>query len=163
VAYSSDLTDDAIFYVSKTGCQWRMQPAENGCVDADLVAVPSLDRQRNVVLATRRAGQPPPRRGWSWRDAVDVGRGLPQARGASSGGVTFGDRGGKFGSVKGAKRVVAVDVTGLPVAATVVSASTHDNGATTAMLDEASWWGTTGRLELVLVDRGVTERAARSV
>ena len=36
------------------------------------------------------------------------------ARGASNGGFTFHDRGGPYGRTKGAKRVVAVDVTGLP-------------------------------------------------
>jgi hypothetical protein len=35
------------------------------------------------------------------------------ARGASNGGFTFHDRGGPYGATKGAKRVVAVDVTGL--------------------------------------------------
>ena len=49
------------------------------------------------------------------------------ARGASNGGVTFHDRGGPYGRTKGAKRVVAVDVTGLPVAAVVVPASIHEN------------------------------------
>ena len=33
------------------------------------------------------------------------------ARGASNGGFTFHDRGGPYGRTKGAKRVVAVDVT----------------------------------------------------
>ena len=51
------------------------------------------------------------------------------ARGASNGGFTFHDRGGPYGRAKGAKRVVAVDVTGLPVAAVVVPASTHENRA----------------------------------
>jgi hypothetical protein len=37
-------------------------------------------------------------------------------------GFTFHDRGGPDGRTKGAKRVVAVDVTGLPVAALVVPA-----------------------------------------
>ena len=36
-------------------------------------------------------------------------------------------RGVPYGRTKGAKRVVAVDVTGLPVAALVVPASTHEN------------------------------------
>ena len=44
------------------------------------------------------------------------------ARGASNGGLTFHDRGGPYGRTKGAKRVVAVDVTGLPVAALAVPA-----------------------------------------
>jgi hypothetical protein len=39
------------------------------------------------------------------------------AGGASNGGATFHDRGGPFGRTKGAKRIVAVDVTGLPVGA----------------------------------------------
>jgi len=44
------------------------------------------------------------------------------ARGASNGGFTVHDRGGPYGRTKGAKRVVAVDVTGLPGAAMVVPA-----------------------------------------
>lgn len=51
------------------------------------------------------------------------------ARSASNGGFTFHDRGGPYGRTKGAKRAVAVDVTGLPVAALVVPASTHENRA----------------------------------
>ena len=50
------------------------------------------------------------------------------ARGASNGGFTFHDRGGPYGRTKGAKRIVAVDVTGLPVAALVVPASTTRTG-----------------------------------
>jgi putative transposase len=48
------------------------------------------------------------------------------ARGASNGGRTFHDRGSPFGRTNGAKRVVAVDVTGLPLAARVVPASTPE-------------------------------------
>ena len=83
------------------------------------------------------------------------------ARGASNGGFTFHDRGGPYGRTKGAKRVVAVDVTGLPVAALVVPASTHENRASELMLEHLARQGVTGRLELVLVDRGVTAAAAR--
>lgn len=54
---------------------------------------------------------------------------LHLARGASFGGFTVHDRGGPYGRTKGAKRVVAVDVKGLPVAAVVVPASTHENRA----------------------------------
>ena len=84
------------------------------------------------------------------------------ARGASNGGFTFHDRGGPYGRIKGAKRVVAVDVTGLPVAAVVVPASTHENGASELMLAHLTQQGVT-RLELVLVDRGVTAAAARAL
>jgi len=85
------------------------------------------------------------------------------ARGASNGGLTFHDRGGPYGRTKGAKRVVAVDVTGLPVAALVVPASTHENRASNLMLEHLSQQGVTDRLELVLVDRGVTAAAARAL
>lgn len=83
------------------------------------------------------------------------------ARGSSNGGFTFHDRGGPYGRTKGAKRVVAVDVTGLPVGALVVPASTHENRTTELMLQHLTEQGAPGRLELVLVDRGVTEAAAR--
>ncbi len=85
------------------------------------------------------------------------------ARGASNGGFTFPGRGGRYGRTKGAKRVVAVDVAGLPVGALVVSASCHENRATELMLEHLRRQEVTDRLELVLVDRGVTAAAARAL
>ncbi len=85
------------------------------------------------------------------------------ARGASNGGFTFDDRGGPYGRTKGAKRVIAVDVTGLPVAGVVVPTSTHENRASELMLEHLTQQGVTERLELVLVDRGVTAAAARAL
>jgi hypothetical protein len=58
---------------------------------------------------------------------------------------------------------VAVDVPGLPVGALVVPASTHENRASELMLGHLNRQGVTGRLELVLVDRGVTAAAARTL
>ncbi len=66
-------------------------------------------------------------------------------------------------ATKGAKRAVAVDVTGLPLAATVLPASTHENVTTETLLDLLHDQGQAERLQLVLVDRGVTTRAARSL
>jgi putative transposase len=83
------------------------------------------------------------------------------ACGSSNGGTSFHDRGGPYGRTKGAKRIVAVDVTGLPVGALVVPASTHENRASELMLEHLTSQGMTGRLELVLVDRGVTAAATR--
>jgi hypothetical protein len=85
------------------------------------------------------------------------------ARGASNGGFTFHDRGGPYGRTKGAKRILAVDVTGLPVGALVVPASTHENRASELMLEHLDRQGVTDRLELVLADRGVTAAAARTL
>lgn len=131
-------------------------------LDEGVDAVPPLVGERDVVVDARRG--PCARR-------VEVGReptpsmvvvDSHMARGASQGGPTFHDRGGKFRSMKGAKRVVTVDVTGLPVAATVLPASVHDNDATEAVLDEVHQWGSAERLEHVLVDRGVTEKGGPS-
>jgi putative transposase len=85
------------------------------------------------------------------------------ARGAAQGGTSFHDRGGPYGATLGAKRVVAVDVTGLPVAAVVVPASTTESGATELLLEHLSELGLTQRLELVMVDRGTRARAAAAM
>lgn len=77
--------------------------------------------------------------------------------------MAFHDRGGPYDRTKGAKRVVAVDVTGLPVGALVVPASTDENRASERMLEHLGRQGVTGRLELVLVDRGVSAAAARTL
>lgn len=82
------------------------------------------------------------------------------ARGASNGGVTFHDRGGPCGSTKGAKRIVGVDVCGLPVAARVVPASTSEATTVGLLLADLVDSGLAERLELVLVDRGTSKRSA---
>jgi putative transposase len=117
---------DAMLYVAQTGCQWRYLPA-------------SFGPWTRVWSQFRRWS-----RNGTWTQALTVLHAAVRredgrteetpsmliidthlARGASNGGFTFHDRGGPYGRTKGAKRVVAVDVTGLPVAALVVSASTH--------------------------------------
>jgi hypothetical protein len=82
------------------------------------------------------------------------------ARGASNGGRTFHDRGGPYGRTNGAKRVVAVDVTGLPLAARVVPASTAESKTIELLLGDLTRTGQDERLELVLIDRGTSEKAA---
>jgi putative transposase len=153
---------DAMLYVAQTGCQWRYLPeafgpwtrvwsqfrrwSRNGTWARALTVLHQAARE-----ADGRAGAAP--------SLVVIDTSL--ARGASNGGLTFHDRGGPYGRTKGAKRVVAVDVTGLPVGALVVPASTHENRASELMLEHLAEQGVTGRLELVLVDRGVTASAAR--
>jgi putative transposase len=151
---------NAILYISKTGCQWRMLPAEFGPWtriwtqfrrwSANGTWAWLLAEMHKVKRAKAGRAETP--------SMVIVDSHM--ARGASSGGVTFHDRGGKYGSTNGAKRVVAVDVTGLPVTAKVLPASVHDNTATEEVLAELDAWGGAGRLELVMVDRGVSSVAA---
>jgi hypothetical protein len=77
------------------------------------------------------------------------------ARGASNGGFTSHDRGGPYGRTKGAKRVVAVDVTGLPVSETdheregPVRHGPWDPAECAALLTE---WVERGWVELYLPD-----------
>jgi putative transposase len=155
---------DAMLYVSHTGCQWRYLPesfgpwtrvwsqfrrwSRNGTWARALTVLHAAAREADG----RRAATP---------SMVVIDTHL--ARGSSNGGTTFHDRGGPYGATKGAKRIVAVDVTGLPVGALVVPASTHENRASELMLEHLTRQGVTGRLELVLVDRGVTAAATRTL
>ena len=155
---------DAILYIAQTGCQLRYLPE-------------SFGPWTRVWSQFRRWS-----RNGTWARALTVlhasarntdGRAEERpsmvvidahlARGASNGGFTFHDRGGPYGRTKGAKRIVAVDVTGLPVGALVVPASTHENRASELMLQHLTEQGVADRLELVLVDRGVTAAAARTL
>jgi hypothetical protein len=83
------------------------------------------------------------------------------ARGASNGGVTFHNQGGLYGRTNGAKRIVCVDVTGLPLCVRVVPASTSVASAVEQILDDLARSGADERLELVLVDRGTAQSAAQ--
>lgn len=152
---------DAMLYISQTGCQWRYLPESFGAWTRVWSQFRRWSRSGTWprALTVLHAAA---------RDASGHAEATPSmvvidthlARGSSNGGATFHDRGGPYGRTKGAKRVVAVDVTGLPVGALVVPASTHENITTELMLEHLSGQGVAGRLELVLVDRGVTARAA---
>jgi putative transposase len=190
VAYSSDLTDaqwnllepllvvpskrgpkhgsdlrhvvDAMLYISHTGCQWRFLPDTFG----PWTRVWSQFRRwsRNGtwtrVLTALHA--------WS---RTDLGRNEPRpsmvvidthlARGASNGGATFHNQGGPYGRTNGSKRIVCVDVTGLPLCVRVVPASTSEGSAVEQILDDLARSGADERLELVLVDRGTAQLTAQ--
>src|SRR5665213_2052693 len=70
------------------------------------------------------------------------------------------DQGGPYGRTNGAKRIVYVDVTGLPLCVRVVPASTSEASAVEQILDDLAYSGADERLELVLVDRGTAVSAA---
>lgn len=153
---------DAMLYISHTGCQWRYLPEQFG----PWTRVWSQFRRwsRNGtwthVLGELHA---------SSRTALGRKEPLPSmvvidthlARGASNGGVTFHNQGGPYGRTNGAKRIVCVDVTGLPLCVRVVLASTSEARAVELTLEDLARAGTDERLELVLVDRGTAESAAR--
>ena len=119
---------DAMLYISHTGCQWRFLPESFG----PWTRVWSQFRRwtRNgtwarTLTVLHEAARAADGRAHATPSMVVIDTHL--ARGASNGGLSFHDRGGPYGRTKGAKRIVAVDVTGLPVGALVVPASTHEN------------------------------------
>ena len=161
--HASDLriVVNAMPYIAHTGCQWRYLPESFG----PWTRVWSQFRRwscngtwAHVLTVLHAAARDAKGRAESKPSMVVIDTHL--ARGASNGGFTFHDRGGAYGRMKGAKRVVAVDVTGLPLGAPVVPASTHENHASELMLEYLTHQGVTGRLKLLLVDRGVTAAAA---
>ncbi|NJC84550.1 IS5 family transposase [Planosporangium mesophilum] len=126
---------DGMPYVAHTGCQWRYLPESFG----PWTRVWSQFRRwsRNgtwarLLAVLHKAARRAAGRTEEIPSMVVVDSHL--ARGSSNGGATFHDRGGPYGRTLGAKRVVAVDVTGLPVGAVVVPASTHENDATAQLL-----------------------------
>jgi putative transposase len=116
-----------MLYISHTGCQWRYLPESFG----PWTRVWSQSRRwsRNgtwtrALTALHAAAREADGRADATPSMVVIDTHL--ARGASNGGFSFHDRGGRT-AARRAPSVVAVDVTGLPVGALVVPASTHEN------------------------------------
>jgi putative transposase len=152
---------DAMLYVTHTGCQWRFLPADFGpwtrvwsqfrrWSDNGTLARLLCGLHEEVRLLEGRSETKP--------SMIVIDTHL--ARASSNGGSTFHDQGGPRGWTKGAKRIIAVDVTGYPLCARVVPASTTESVCTQLLLADMSANGQADRLELVLVDKGVSKKAA---
>ena len=121
---------DAPLYISHTGCQWRFLPESFGPWTRVWSQFRRWSRSgtwARALTVLHAAAREADGRAETTPSMVVIDTHL--ARAASNGGSTFHDRGGPYGHTKGAKRIVAVDVTGLPVGALVVPASTHENRA----------------------------------
>jgi putative transposase len=101
-----------MLYIAQTGCQWRYLPESFG----PWTRVWSQFRRwsRNgtwaqALTVLHAAARELDGRAERTPSMVVIDTHL--ARGASNGGFTLHDRGGPYGRTKGAKRVVAVDVT----------------------------------------------------
>jgi putative transposase len=150
-----------MLYISHTGCQWRFLPEEFG----PWTRVWSQFRRwsRNgawtrVLTELHAASRTALGRKNPLRSLVVIDTHL--ARGASNGSATFHNQGGPYGRTNGAKRIVCVDVKGLPLCVRVVPASTSEASAVEQILDYLARTGADERLELVLVDRGTAQSAA---
>ncbi len=153
---------DGLLYIAHTGCQWRYLPGEYGPWTRLWSQFRRWTRNRTwerLLAALHAAVRRSVGRKTDTPTMVVIDPSL--ARGASQGGPTFHDKGGPYGATKGAKKVIAVDTTGLPVAARVVPASVSDGRCVEALLADMMEAGTGGLLECVKTDLGVqvgTER-----
>lgn len=155
---------NGVLYVAHTGCQWRFLPGEYGKWTRLWSQFRRWSRNgtwTRVLAALHRLARTAAGRAEASPSLLVIDSSL--ARGASNGGATFHVKGGPYGRTSGAKRVVAVDVTGLPVAAVVVPASAHENVATAVLMKQLATSGCAQRLEVLLVDRGTTARAAAAI
>lgn len=153
---------NGLLYVSHTGCQWRFLPLEYGSWSR---AWSQFRRWcwngtwTRVLAALHEMARQKLGRAELWPSLVVLDTHL--ARGGSRGGATFHDKGGPYRATNGAKRCVAVDVTGLPLAGLVVPASTHEAAVNELLLERLKSSGQACRLAVVLVDKGTPARSAQ--
>ena len=155
--YGGDMRSlvDALFYMAHTGCQWRYLPTP--FPEWTLVWSQFRRWSRNDTLGrvlVELHAQARVRLGRAERLPSLLVLDSSLARGASNGGPTFHTRGGPYGHTKGAKRVIAVEITGLPLGGLVVPASTTEVQGQELLLEQLADLGALDRLEKVMVDRG---------
>lgn len=174
-AYSSDLTDaqwelikplfadqrrfqkhsprhivNALFYLLKTGCQWRMLPNDFApwqTVYYHFRQWKEDDRFLRLCTRLRRAARVKAGRDPSPSAAVIDAQSVPTAR---QGGLQRGYDGGK--NVKGRKRHVVVDTLGLLLGVFVCGAGQHDSQKAPHVLQRLL--GKVPRLEVIFADKG---------
>ncbi len=160
---------NGLLYIAHTGCQWRYLPKEYGPWERvwsqfrRWAANGTLGPVLLEVHADARIRLGRPER---WPSLIVIDSSL--ARGASNGGATFHAKGGNYGGTNGAKRVIAVDATGLPLAGVVFPANIDEPKTVRTLLHKLddlgagapSTPGSCGRLTKVMVDAGTTDREA---
>ena len=146
---------DALLYMTHTGCQWPFLPDDFGTwasvwgsfnrwSKAGVFGPVLLGLHGQTRLALNRAEALP--------SLVVIDAQL--ARGATNGGGSFHGQGGPWGATKGAKRFIAVDVTGFPLAGIVVSANTSEVAGVEQLMWKLADLNAVSRLSKVRVDKG---------
>jgi putative transposase len=148
---------DAIFYLTRTGCQWRSLPTD----------FPNWKTVYTYFRQFRNSGW------WTELNAQLVAQvrqtlghqAAPSAAAIDSQSVKstetscfHGYDAGK--KIKGSKRHILVDTMGLLLMAVVHSAEIQDRAGTALVLEQAAKSGRHGRLELIWADAGYTGEVA---
>ncbi|NTV45405.1 MAG: IS5 family transposase [Chlorobiales bacterium] len=147
--YSLRHVCNAIFYVLKTGCQWRYLPKAYGKWQSIYYYFDGWRQSRLWVKLTDRLREKVRR---------SAGKSVsPTAICVDSQSVETTARGGlkgydKFKNVKGRKRHILTDTAGLLVAARVIAASTHESQDLLSLLQKIR--GKFGYLDIVFADGG---------
>src|SRR5215207_4877277 len=68
---------DAIFYVLKSGCPWRLLPRDLECLEDHLRLVQEMAHRRDVGASEHRTGQAPAFAAWQVPEPQRRDRGLP--------------------------------------------------------------------------------------
>jgi len=154
-------TINGLRYQARTGCQWRYIPKEYGKW-TKLRSQFRRWRDKGIWATVLAVLQPKARctkgRKSLYASMIIIDPAL--IRGASNGGKTFHNKGGPRGATNGAKHVIAVDTTGLPLAAVAVAANTPESACVKLLLEHMQSLGLTGNLECVKVDKGTKEGTA---
>lgn len=142
---------DAMLFLARTGCQWRYLPDRYPPWPAvwqqwrrwrasGIWAAAMLRIAEVIRLKRGRAATP----SMVMLDGQTV-------RGGRAG-PTFHEKGGRGGRTNGAKRSIAIEILGLPLAVSVESARPHDVSAGRRLL--AGTLPTLGTVQAVVADRG---------
>lgn len=149
-------TINGLRYQARTGCQWRYIPKEYGKWSA--LRSQFHRWSKKGTWATVLAALQPQARCTKGRKNLFASMIIIDPallRGASNGGKTFHNKGGPHGATNGTKNVIAVDVTGLPLAAVAVPANTSDGACAQLLLEHMKNLGLADSLLCVKIDKGI--------
>jgi transposase len=142
---------DAILFLARTGCQWRYLPA---CYPPWEAVWQQWRRWRSngvwahamtriaVLIRTRKGRAAKPTMVMIDAQTVRGGRAGP----------TFHEKGGRGGRTNGAKRSIAIEILGLPLAVQVDSARPHDVSSGRTLLSRTL--PQLGTVKAIVADRG---------
>ena len=140
---------NAIFYIVKSGCQWRMLPSSDATVANGLFPLQKVENFRYMVYdssSTSRANRCDIGKAPSPTVAIIDSQSVKTTELANSRGFDAHKK------VKGRKRHIVTDTIGIPLGVKVTDANVSDNQVAIELLKEVFSWQIT--IQLVCADAG---------